>query len=334
VIPRLRYRGPSAVDVRVDSAVIGLATHADLQAGYLTATVLQVDVVRDALRAVHAMLWMQETSTTARDAWFTVDNDVLFLEAPAADGRAWLRVRLARTLLSRGTDVAEGTTTLRFPQTLGRQLDRLSAGRATSFVVAPGGADVAIDGSILDERDAAATPAAWATLVRLSSTPAPASASAMRIAPSSLVLPLAGLARADSGQPLVVAADPPWRDRAVVVGDGARYVPLAPLLAHARSLAFFDDGSGCVLDAGDVVATITVARDDAMATANDAPLDRSGLHQIAARFPCTAEEFAAAHHTGVDGARRVLDALAADGAVFVDVDGRYRRRSFSIGAAR
>jgi hypothetical protein len=266
--PRIRYRGMSGIDVGVDAAQIGLATHADAQQGYLGATLLRVDVVRDALRAVHAVAWPtppdpQTVPTPTRDLWFSVFEDAVFVEAPAPDGRSWLRVRLARALFSRSHDVAVGTTTLRLPWSLGRELRRLSVSRTTSFATSPGGADAAIDGSIVEERSALSTSEAWQSALLVSGG-SRGSSCTTRVPPSSLVRPLAdvvdvvdGSAVADDA-PLVIPADPPWRAHPVVVPRGARLRGLAPLLAHARCVSFSPAGDVVFVDGEHIAATLAV----------------------------------------------------------------------------
>jgi hypothetical protein len=330
----VRYRGQSAVTVRLEDAVIGLAAHADLPQGYLTAALANVELVRDGLRAAYAMAWCGDDDGAARDVWFTVDDDAVYVEAAAPDGRAWLRVRLSRKLFPHARDVATGTTTLRFPRTLDRQLRRVSRGRPTTFVVSPGGADAAIDGSILDERDALPPPAAWTTTRRLASGLAQASEAAprvVRVPPAALVRPLAA---AVAGPRLVVDADPPWRTSALVVDDGARLRALAPLLIHAREVVFVDDGALCTLDAGDVVATVALARGGDAAPNDVVDETAHADADVARALPCSVEQCAAATGTDLARARRALHALAFAGRAFVDVDDRFRQRALATPVAR
>jgi hypothetical protein len=257
----LRYRGASAVVVDADRALLGLATSVDHPQGSLRTTLAATAVMRDALRSIVAVAVAGASAradTGDGDAWATVADDAVFFEAGAADGRAWLRVHLARRGLGPAVDEARGTTWVWLPADLDRGLRRLRDHRSTTLVLSPAGAATAIDGTIRNERVvdwSASTWRAWLALAGATLAGPTTTALATTTTTTTTVSTLA-LATRLRGLDIDIGA----------LGDVVeRLRPLAPLLPHADHVQVDRDArrARVRLSAGDVVVDLLLANGDA-----------------------------------------------------------------------
>jgi hypothetical protein len=267
-----RYRGRSAVVIDVDHAVLGLSTHAADSQGYLRATLRAVEPVRDALRALSLLgahgagVPAAPTALADQDdkgaviAWVTVASDALFFEAAAADGRAWLRIRVGRALLGPAADEAPGTTTVHLSAELARGLRRLRNHRSTTLVLGPGGAETHSDGSITAEHDPPWEARMWPSLVALAAGTPTAGDVVVAIPPIALMLRL----RSGTGRgPLKKTGPHETQDLAEEPTETERPVrSLSPLLHHAQRVTRSenDDTARWIVACDRLTASLVIAR--------------------------------------------------------------------------